>query len=190
MSASRHAILLLGRGGLGSAAKNELQALREQCQQQAGAAPVALAFVDRAQPALPEALDALLAAQPQGLERITIQPVFVPDEPALRRWLEKLAMRWLAQHPPPSARAWYLPIPWAAPPSWPSCCWHKYKQPPLCLMLRNPRPAKTGKPIRSPGATYPNTAAMCSGAPARVAPPKARWPCGRCCKNPCKPTRC
>ena len=100
MSASRHAILLLGRGGLGSAAKNELQALREQCQQQAGAAPVALAFVDRAQPALPEALDALLAAQPQGLERITIQPVFVPDEPALRRWLEKLAMRWLAQQLP------------------------------------------------------------------------------------------
>lgn len=100
MSASRHAILLLGRGGLGSAAKNELQALRDQCQQQTGAVPVALAFVDRAQPALPEALNALLAAQPQGLERITIQPVFVPDEPALRRWLEKLAMRWLDQQPP------------------------------------------------------------------------------------------
>ncbi|MGE8494910.1 MULTISPECIES: (2Fe-2S) ferredoxin domain-containing protein [Comamonas] len=93
------ALLLLGRGGLGSAAKNELQALLQACQQGAPGLPMQLAFVDRNQPALPEALDSLCAAlAPADLARqtIVIQPVMVPDEPALRRWLQKVAMRWLA----------------------------------------------------------------------------------------------
>jgi (2Fe-2S) ferredoxin len=49
--------------------------------------------VDRAQPALPEALDLCADA-----DQILILPVMVPDEPSLRRWLHKLIMRWRAKH--------------------------------------------------------------------------------------------
>jgi len=99
MAKKPDALLLLGRGGLGSAAKNELQALLQACQQADPGLAMQLAFVDRNQPALPEALNSLCAAlAPAELTGMTIviQPVMVPDEPALRRWLQKLAMRWLA----------------------------------------------------------------------------------------------
>ncbi|MCS4292981.1 (2Fe-2S) ferredoxin [Comamonas sp. BIGb0152] len=94
------ALLLLGRGGLGSAAKNELQSLLQACQQADPGMPMQLAFADRNQPALPEALDRLCAALPAAdlaQRTLVIQPVMVPDEPALRRWLQKVAMRWLSE---------------------------------------------------------------------------------------------
>lgn len=98
MADKPNALLLLGRGGLGAAAKNELQALLQTCQQASRDIAMQLAFVDRNLPALPEALDSLCAAlapADRAQMCIVIQPVLVPDEPALRRWLQKVAMRWL-----------------------------------------------------------------------------------------------
>lgn len=100
MAEKPDALLLLGRGGLGSAAKNELQTLLQACQKAYPGMPMQLAFADRNLPALPEALDRLCAALTSAnLAQLTliIQPVMVPDEPALRRWLQKVAMRWLAE---------------------------------------------------------------------------------------------
>ena len=88
MAKKPDALLLLGRGGLGSAAKNELQTLLQACQQADPGLPVQLAFVDRNLPALPQALDSLRATlAPAGgaQQTIVIQPTMVPDEPALRR---------------------------------------------------------------------------------------------------------
>ena len=95
------AVVLLGRGGIGEAARVELSALVAGVQQALGAddGSVVAAFVDRVAPSLPEALDALVqaaAARQTALTTIVIVPVFVPDEPALRRWLHKVAMRWRA----------------------------------------------------------------------------------------------
>ena len=104
------AVVLLGRGGIGEAAKVELGALVANVQQALGAhdGSVVAAFVDRVAPSLPEALDALVqaaAARQTAFATIVIVPVFVPDEPALRRWMHKVAMRWRASAhaavPPP-----------------------------------------------------------------------------------------
>ena len=104
------AVVLLGRGGIGEAAKVELNALVAGVQQALGArdGSVVAAFVDRVAPSLPEALDALVqaaAARQTAFATIVIVPVFVPDEPALRRWLHKVALRWRASAhaavPPP-----------------------------------------------------------------------------------------
>ena len=104
------AVVLLGRGGIGEAAKVELGALVANVQQALGAHDdsVVAAFVDRVAPSLPEALDALVqaaAARQTAFATIVIVPVFVPDEPALRRWMHKVAMRWRASAhaavPPP-----------------------------------------------------------------------------------------
>ncbi|WP_245587249.1 (2Fe-2S) ferredoxin domain-containing protein [Comamonas composti] len=99
------AVILLGRGAVYAASEAELAQLaahvhaRLQAETQAqGMAPawtqivVQPAFVDRYQPALPEALDACQAAH-----TVVIVPVMVPDEPALRRWMHKLIMRWSAR---------------------------------------------------------------------------------------------
>ncbi|MEG0148767.1 MAG: (2Fe-2S) ferredoxin domain-containing protein [Comamonas sp.] len=94
-------MILLGRGGVGSAAKQELQALAEQLKRAAlkkgQTLLVCIAFIDRTEPSLPEALDALLASASLPLKSIAIVPVFGPDEPALRRWMHKVVMRWRAR---------------------------------------------------------------------------------------------
>lgn len=81
--------ILLGRGGLGSAAKQELQAVQQQVQALHPEVQVLIAFVDRALPSLPEALDACDHSQ-----QIRIVPSFMPSENALLRWLEKVVQRW------------------------------------------------------------------------------------------------
>lgn len=90
----RHAWIVLGRGGLGSAVKQEMQAVQAQVQQLHPEVHVALAFVDRAEPALPEALD-----QCAQYQSITIVPSFLPSEAALLRWLEKVVQRWRHAQP-------------------------------------------------------------------------------------------
>lgn len=98
------AVILLGRGAVYAASEAELAQLAEhvhaslQAEIQAQGMEstwtqivVQPAFVDRYQPALPEALDACQAAH-----TVVIVPVMVPDEPALRRWMHKLIMRWRA----------------------------------------------------------------------------------------------
>ena len=93
------AVILLSRGAAYAAGESELGELAARVQAALAAPGLALlrvqpAFVDRCQPALPEALDACADA---GAHTVVIVPVMVPDEPALRRWLHKLVMRWRAE---------------------------------------------------------------------------------------------
>ena len=90
------AIILLSRGAAYANAANELTMLADRLRMTLAARSpspwlVQAAFVDRSQPALPEALDFCAKAQ-----TVIILPVMVPDEPSLRRWLHKLIMRWRA----------------------------------------------------------------------------------------------
>lgn len=90
------AIILLSRGAAYASGATELTELAQQLHATLvaqGQSPLCVtpAFVDRSQPALPEALDLCASAQ-----TIVILPVMVPDEPSLRRWLHKLVMRWRA----------------------------------------------------------------------------------------------
>ncbi|CAB5703697.1 2FeCpFd [Delftia tsuruhatensis] len=84
------AVVVLGRGGTGAASRQSLtdlaEALRDMLEP---ACQVVAAFVDKASPSLPEALQQCLPAR-----CIVVLPLFSPDEPALLRWLHKLAMRW------------------------------------------------------------------------------------------------
>ena len=94
--ASSIAVILLSRGGAYSAGASELAQLAGDVHAALaaqGMAPLLVqpAFTDRLRPALPEALDACVAAQ-----TVVIVPVMAPDEPSLLRWLHKLAMRWRA----------------------------------------------------------------------------------------------
>ena len=82
------AVILLGRGGVGTAGRKQLQATVDALASQTEAM-VGLAFVDRLAPSLPDALDACAAAH-----RVVIAPVYAPDDPALRRWLHKIVLRW------------------------------------------------------------------------------------------------
>ena len=100
------AIVVLSRGAAYAGGLTELSDLATQLEARLAAAQTPVlrvqpAFVDRAQPALPEALDLCADA-----DQILILPVMVPDEPSLRRWLHKLIMRWRAAHDPsqPSPR--------------------------------------------------------------------------------------
>ena len=91
------AIILLSRGAAYANGATELTMLADRLHAALAVQgrPLLLvqpAFVDRSQPALPEALDLCAKAQ-----TIIIVPVMVPDEPSLRRWLHKLIMRWRAQ---------------------------------------------------------------------------------------------
>ena len=94
---SRLAIVLLSRSAAYAGGLTELSELAAQLEASLAAAQTPVlrvqpAYVDRAQPALPEALDLCANA-----EQILILPVMVPDEPSLRRWLHKLIMRWRAR---------------------------------------------------------------------------------------------
>ena len=102
------AIILLSRGAAYANGATELTALADRLHAALtvqGRAPLLVqpAFVDRSQPALPQALDLCAKAQ-----TIIIVPVMVPDEPSLRRWLHKLIMRWRA-HPMQSMEGAHCP---------------------------------------------------------------------------------
>ena len=109
------AVILLCRGPLGAEAVDQLRVLQRTVQQQlseqyqvadqqklavdaayidadadAISPTVQLAFIDRRAPALPEALDAC-----REHASVCIVPLLRPDEPALRRWLHKVVMRWV-----------------------------------------------------------------------------------------------
>ena len=87
------AIVLLGRGGVARSTTGELTELAKRLLAQWPGAQVLPAFIDRWQPDLPAALTASADA---GVQTIVIMPLMLPDEVALRRWLHKVAMRWLA----------------------------------------------------------------------------------------------
>lgn len=94
----RTALVLLSRGGNGSAAAEELQTLQDRLRALLPDCTVTGAYVDRAAPSLPQALDAC-----GPVERIVVQPVFVPGDHALERWLHKVALRWRHRQPRPEA---------------------------------------------------------------------------------------
>ncbi|MDO4724611.1 MAG: (2Fe-2S) ferredoxin domain-containing protein, partial [Comamonadaceae bacterium] len=85
-------VVVLGRGGSGAAAREQLQALAEQLRAQLPGARIAIAFADRASPSLPEALTQCLPCR-----QIIVLPLLLPGENALLRWLEKVARRWRHQ---------------------------------------------------------------------------------------------
>ena len=87
------AIVLLGRSGVARSTTGELTELAKRLLAQWPGAQVLPAFIDRWQPDLPAALTASADA---GAQTIVIMPLMLPDEAALRRWLHKVAMRWLA----------------------------------------------------------------------------------------------
>lgn len=93
LPAPLQAVIVLGRGGYGGAVPAELARLCERLRELLAPGHVALAWVDRASPSLPEVLDECLSAVPQA-GHILVQPVFAPTDTALLRWLEKLAQRW------------------------------------------------------------------------------------------------
>jgi (2Fe-2S) ferredoxin len=89
------AVIVLGRGGTGAASRHSLVELADALRQTLEpACKVVTAFVDKAAPSLPEALQQCLPAR-----SIVVLPLFAPDEPALLRWLHKLAMRWRSAQP-------------------------------------------------------------------------------------------
>lgn len=88
---SSDGIVLLSRGGAGLARMTSLEHLADVLRERHPAAAVRVAFVDKATPSLPEALDHFL-----GLKRVAVIPLLGPDEPALVRWLYKVTMRWCA----------------------------------------------------------------------------------------------
>ncbi|WP_341646986.1 CbiX/SirB N-terminal domain-containing protein [Thauera sp. SDU_THAU2] len=94
MSQTPPAIILLGRGGLGPAAREEMESMIEGVRAALPDTRVEPAFVDREAPSLPEALDACA-----GVHRIVVLPVFIPGDKSLLRWLHKVAMRWRARQP-------------------------------------------------------------------------------------------
>ena len=88
-----NAVILLGRGGTGAAAREALQSIADELQLRLPGSKILVAFVDKATPSLPEALDLCI-----GVRSVVVLPLLAPDEPALTRWLHKVAMRWRALH--------------------------------------------------------------------------------------------
>lgn len=85
------AIILLGRGGYSSAPQEYLTQLVEPVKAAAQAPRVLSAFVDQGEPSLPGALQLCAEA---GAQRILVQPVYLPADRNLHRWLGKVIKRW------------------------------------------------------------------------------------------------
>lgn len=92
-----NAIILLGRGGYGSAPKEQMDrlvaALAERTTDR-----VYPAFVDGASPSLPDALERC-AGEP--ITRVLIVPIYMPTDHSLQAWVTKVVRRWLLHHPDP-----------------------------------------------------------------------------------------
>ena len=85
------AVILLGRGGTGAAAREAPQRLASELKRRLPDCQILVAFVDKAAPSLPEALD-----QCASVRSVVVLMLLAPDDPALTRWLHKVAMRWRA----------------------------------------------------------------------------------------------
>lgn len=87
------AIILLGRGGYSGVPQEYLAQLLGPVQTTVLARHVCSAFVDQGEPSLPAALQSCAAA---GAQRILVQPVYLPADRNLHRWLGKVIKRWHA----------------------------------------------------------------------------------------------
>lgn len=92
---SASALILLGRSGLGTAPRRQLQLLQEQLSGRLGDFYITTAYADYAGPSLPLALESCVRARPD-LRQVVIQPFFVPlqKDAAMLRWLAAVAQRW------------------------------------------------------------------------------------------------
>ena len=188
------AIVVLSRGAAYAGGLTELSDLATQQARLAAAQTPVLrvqpAFVDRAQPALPEALDLCADA-----DQILILPVMVPDEPSLRRWLHKLIMRWRAKQQAGGPTGKHVPRivllnPCCSCRRWPSCWPPPFPARCSSPMCRNCWPMKTGSATPKPGPKCRSTSTMCCGAWDRAARPRELSRCGRNWHAPCSKTRC
>jgi (2Fe-2S) ferredoxin len=91
MTQTQQAVILLSRGDYSQGPPSQLNNLVVSVQ---SAKPDTLfvgAVVDKGSPSLPEALQQCAEA---GVQRIVVQPVFLPADYNLQRWLAKVIMRW------------------------------------------------------------------------------------------------
>lgn len=87
------AVILLGRGSYGNTSQGYLLGLVGLIKTTDLARQVQSAFVDQGEPSLPAALQTCAEA---GARRILIQPVYLPGDRNLHRWLAKVVVRWQA----------------------------------------------------------------------------------------------
>lgn len=88
------AIILLGRGGYSSVPQAYMTQLTQPVQAAAVANQVLSAFIDQGEPSLPSALQTCAEA---GAMLILIQPVYLPGDRNLHRWIGKVILRWHQQ---------------------------------------------------------------------------------------------
>lgn len=88
------AIILLSRGGYSQAPSRQLRTLTATVQLAYPDRLVIGAMVDKGSPSLPQALQQCAEA---GATKILIQPIFMPGDDNLERWLGKVVMRWHSQ---------------------------------------------------------------------------------------------
>ena len=89
-------VLLLGKGGYGDFAREELDRMVAAVRSTQRYHRVEGAFLDQGTPALWSTLQACADA---GARRILVVPVFVPMDRSPRIWLPKVIRRWLRRHP-------------------------------------------------------------------------------------------
>jgi (2Fe-2S) ferredoxin len=88
------AIILLGRGGYSRGPQEQMTNLVNAIQEALPQTRVVGAFVDQSEPSLPAALQEHAVA---GGRQILVQPLFLPADHNLQRWLAKVIMRWYSQ---------------------------------------------------------------------------------------------
>ncbi len=93
-STETDAIILLGRGGYSRGPQEQLAAQTQTLQEALPQTTIIGAFVDQESPSLPTALQ---ACAKEGARTILVQPVFLPTDHNLQRWLSKVIMRWHEQ---------------------------------------------------------------------------------------------
>lgn len=88
---SRIGIVLLSRAGYGKNQQEQLEPLVRAVEETGGYYTVQSAMVDQGEPSLPAALQTVAEI---GATRVIVQPIFIPHDPNLHRWLAKVIMRW------------------------------------------------------------------------------------------------
>jgi len=86
------AVILLGRGGYGSAPGEQMNRLVEDLRASGAHGLVTSAFIDGGSPALPDALKRCAACR---MAQTLVVPVYLPTERNLDEWLTRAVRRWL-----------------------------------------------------------------------------------------------
>lgn len=95
MAHAQKAIILLSRGGYSQAPQRQLNNLVTAVQAAASPDTVVMgAVADKGSPSLP---DVLQQCADTGARQITVQPVFLPGDDNLQRWLAKVMARWYSR---------------------------------------------------------------------------------------------